>query len=159
MANTTTVSRIGDITQAPRTASDTSTHYGYCAFKSINLTGPNGREYWVQPEHSPFMNELPARQLIPFTNLEIGVPDEVAASQKGMRFSAIPIIRKQRTAKECASEIEDAYQQWSFTILHPITGMDYDTAFRVFETIQPFVYLLKDLPSALGQDAIQRIAA
>ena len=73
------VKEVPKIQQQPRTAADTAIHYGYVAFKDINLMGPLGVEVQCQPDHSPNRHILPCRELIPFTNITYGTVNEEGA--------------------------------------------------------------------------------
>lgn len=150
------VREVPRIEQKPKTASDTAIHYGYCAYKDIGLTGSTGQEYRVQPADSPYYQNLPARELLPFTNIEVTEVDETAAAAAGYNRTVLPVIRRQKTANECISEIQTAYEAWGFTVLRPLTGFTADDAFEIFRTIQPFAFRLKDLTDELDL-AVNRI--
>jgi hypothetical protein len=151
------VTSIPRIQQKPQQASDTAIHYGYCAFKDISLAGSVGLEHKVQPADSPYYRNLPARQLIPFTNIPVHEVDEkAAASPSHVRKTGI-MIEKQKSAKECAEEMEISYEEWGFRVLRAITGYSEDDAFEIFQTIQPFPYKLKHILSELEDGAIDRI--
>lgn len=147
--------------QAPRHAASTAAHYGYCAYQKIWLVGETGREHWVQPADTPYQTQLPARQLIPFTNLEYPVIDEIRARKEKPQFNPAfdpPVVFDSKTAGEAAFEIEDAFgDTFGFRVLKPLTGMNEEDAFHIFQTIQPFTYKLKDLLQQIEFDAIDRI--
>lgn len=139
------VKAVPQIERNPRTVSQTAAHYGYVAFHDITL-GPDHR---VQPADSPYRQVLPCRELIPFTNIEVGEIDEKQV-QNGKRKKYQPPVKiKQKTAFECATEMENSYADWAFQILRPLTGFTSSRAFHIFQTIQPFHYKLKDLQEAL----------
>lgn len=145
------------IQQQPRMASNTAIHYGYTAYKDINLAGPYGIEHHVQPQGSPYYSVIPCRQLLPFTNVTHGVIDDLAAATTSFVRNAVPVVQQQKTARECVEEMEAAYEQWGFVGLHPLTGFSEEEAFHVFQTIQPFAYRLKDLRDEVEFGADERI--
>ena len=151
------------IERQPRTAHDTSTHYGYCAYNDINLAGSLGIEHYIQPAESPYYRKLDARQLIPFTNIDVSEIDEKLASAPGGAKMAgkpiLPIKRVQKTARECAEELQFEYADWGYIVLTPLTGYSVEEAFAVFQVIQPFTYRLKDLGSEVSFGALNRIEA
>ena len=141
----------------PVNDTDTAIHYGYVVYKEIALNDSTGKLYYVQPSDSPFYNVLPCRQLIPFTNISYGEIDEQAAHATLPGAGKLPVRRKQKTALECAVEMEQAYEAWSFVILRSATGVKYDDVFQIFQTIQPFAYKLKHILEELEFPAIERI--
>jgi hypothetical protein len=159
-----TVSTVPSIQQQPRTVADTAIHYGYIAYKDIFVG-----DRWVQPRHdtnqSPYWKEIPSRQLIPFSNIEVPeVIAEVTSVNAPIRVmhnqgKDITVRMVSRTAKECAQELESSYQEWGFVVLYPITGYTEQDAFAIFQVIQPFVYKLGDLRNELSLKALQRINA
>lgn len=151
--------QIPNIHQQPRLASDTAPHYGYVAFKDINLNGSTGKEYWVQPENSPYYNVIPCRELIPFTNIAAPkINEDMAATTSVVGNRALPVTLEQKTAKACAEEMETAYAAWDFKVLRDLTGLSREEAGFVFYTIQPFPFLLKDILDELEYEASERIA-
>jgi hypothetical protein len=147
-----------NIENTPARANETVTHYGYVAYHDINLTGPGGQEYQVQPADSPYYQSIPARRMIPFTNITTTVPNEKLARATSPRNRAKMASKQEgKTARQCAEEIRDSYQPWGFTILNALTGLDTETAFRIFRTIQPFDYSLIDLVPELEYNAEDRI--
>jgi hypothetical protein len=145
-----------DISKAPRAANDTALHYGYVAYKDINLASSYGLDYFVQPPDSPYYRVLPSRQLIPFTNTEFPEVNENVAGAMGVQRKGPLTILKGKTAGECAKEVEQAYEAWGFTVLYPLTGYSVQAAFRIFQVIQPFPYKLKDIELEL-ENADDRI--
>jgi hypothetical protein len=101
-----------NIENTPARANETVAHYGYCAFHDINLTGPGGQEHQVQPEGSPYYRILPARRLIPYTNIRSFEPDEMLARKTTHKRAQAEqaTIQKQKTARQCAEEVRDSYQ-------------------------------------------------
>ena len=153
--------QVPNIERQPRTASDTASHYGYCAYKDIELAGSLGLEHKVQPPESPYYRTIPARQVIPFTNIEVAEIDEKLASAPGgakmMGKPILPIKKVGKSARECADELRTEYADWGYTVLTPLTGYSVDDAFRIFQVIQPFTYKLKDLGSEISFGAVNRI--
>lgn len=145
------------IENTPARANETVMHYGYVAFQDIELTGAGGQERYVQPADSPYYRKLPARRLIPFTNVTEPKIDESKARTKLPNKSVVPVSLHNKTARACAEEMRDAYQAWGFTVLDGLTGFDNQTAFRIFQTIHPFDYLLIDMVNELEYNAIERI--
>jgi hypothetical protein len=140
-----TIQAVPKIQRDPRTVSQNAMHYGYVAYHDITL-----ERHRVQPEGSPYAQVLPCRQLIPFTNIEVGEIDEKQV-QNGKRKKYQPPVKiVQKTAFECAQEMETSYAEWNFQILHALTGLSEDEAFRIFQTIHPFAYKLKDIQRELG---------
>jgi hypothetical protein len=140
------IKAIPKIQRNPRTVSQNAMHYGYVAYHDIALGNQR-----VQPEGSPYYHVLPCRELIPFTNIEVSEIDEKQV-QNGKRPKGQPPIKMvQKTAFECATEVESSYADWNFQILDALTGLSEDDAFRVFQTVQPFPYKLKDLQIEIGQ--------
>ena len=147
------INAVPKIQRDPRTVSQNAMHYGYVAYQDIQLGGKR-----VQPADSPYYHILPCRELLPFTNIEIGEIDERQV-QNGKRPRGVPPVKiTQKTAYECALEMEISYAEWAFQILHPLTGLDEDAAFRIFQVVQPFRYKLKDIQAELGgaEDRIDR---
>jgi hypothetical protein len=151
-----------NIERQPRTVHDTATHYGYCAFQEIELAGPSGLEHNVQPSEladgspNPYYRKLPVKTLIPFTNVEYRVIDELA-TKVGPKGSVVAWKTYNKFAKECVQEMTDAYADWGFALIAPLTGYSLKEAWEIFETLQPFNYKLKDLIGQLDFDAIDRI--
>lgn len=136
----------------PENHSDSAIRYGYVAYHDIIL----GSDFKVQPSESPYYQKIPCRELIPFTTITVG---EIDVKRYGMSElqGGDSIVQRVKTAKECATEIEQAYQAWNFVVLSPLTGMeDTEKAFRIFQTVQPFAYRLGDIESGLD-DAEARI--
>lgn len=159
MKNKSNVNQIPKIQQTPKLANDTAIHYGYVAFKDINLGGPMGLEHHVQPDQSPYYRELPCRELLPFTNILYTAIDEQAAASTSYVRQAAPIYTEQKTARECVEEMAASYEPWGFEVLAELTGYDEDEAFHIFQTIQPFTYRLKDLLREVEYAAVDRIDA
>ena len=137
---------IPKIQQNPRTVSQNALHYGYVAYQDIQLGGKQ-----VQPEGSPYTQVLPCRELIPFTNIEVGEIDEKQVQNRNRKKGVAPVKIKQKTAYECVQEMEISYADWAFVILHPLTGLAEEDAFKIFQTVQPFPYKLKDIQLEVGQ--------
>ena len=145
---------VPQIQKTPTAASDSAIHYGYVAFHDIHID----RTQIVQPEGSPYRHVLPKRNLIPFTNVRVTEIDEKLV-QWGDRPKGTPPVKSRiKTAKECAGDMEISYSDWNFQVLRPMTALDEQTAFRIFQTVQPFEYKLKDLGDALAY-ADERIEA
>lgn len=151
------IREIPKIQRQPRQASETAIHYGYVAFKDIDLMGPMGIERQVQPEDSPYYVKLPCRELLPFTNVTYAEIDESMASTTSYRTAGLPVIRKQKTAAQCVDEMQAAYEEWGFVNLRPLVGYSEDDAFHIFQTIQPFTYKLVDLLDEVEFKAANRI--
>lgn len=155
-----TVVTVPSIQQQPRAVADSAIHYGYVAFKEIFVG-----DRWVQPRNtSPYWETLPSRQLIPFTNIEVPeVIMEMTAGTSPIRARVgandPTVQRVPKSAKACMEELETSYAEWGFKGLHPLTGFKEADAFRIFQTIQPFVYKLRDLENELSNNAPTRIAA
>lgn len=148
---------IPKIQQQPRAASDTSIHYGYVAFKDIDLSGPLGIEHHVQPGNSPYYRFMPCRELIPFTNVVYSEIDEKAAATTSYAPRGLPIVQRQKSARECMEEMVSSYEEWGFVHLTPLMGYSEDEAFHVFQTIQPFTYKLGELLDQVEHGAVDRI--
>lgn len=151
------IKEIPKIQQQPRAASETAIHYGYVAFKDIDLSGPLSIEHQVQPSTSPYYRLLPCRELIPFTNIIIAEIDEKAAATTSYANRGLPIVQRQKNAKECIDEMVISYETWGFVQIDPLTGYSEDEAFHVFQTVQPFTYKLADLLDQLEYGATDRI--
>lgn len=141
------IQAVPKIQRNPRTVSQNAIHYGYLAYQDI-LTTPQLR---VQPDTSPYYHRLPCKELIPFTNIEVSEIDEKQVQNPKRRKGVPPVTNRQKTAFECAREVEVAYADWNFQILHPLTGRTEDEAFRIFQAVQPFAYKLKDILAALDE--------
>lgn len=136
---------VPQIEKAPVIANKSAIHYGYVAYHDIAL----GHQL-VQPDHSPYYHVIPCRELIPFVSIEVGEIDEKQVQNPKRKKGVPPVKRVPKTAYECAFEIETSYSDWAFLILHPLTGFSTDRAFRIFQTIQPFHYKLKDIQRELA---------
>lgn len=155
------------IQQQPRSQADTAIHYGYCAFKDIFVGDRR-----VQPEGSPYTQYIPARELIPFTNLSVPVPvtdvivngEPVGQINQGHRPAELggkadpTVVMQPKTAKTCAEELQYSYEAWGFKTLYPLTGFTEDDAFAIMQTIQPLPYNIVDLADAM-ETAEERINA
>lgn len=148
---------IPKIQQQPKQASETAIHYGYIAFKDVNLQGPLGLEYTVQPPDSPYRQLLPCRELLPFTNITFAEIDEMMAATTAFTGRPLPIVQKQKTARECVEELTAAYEEWGFVPLNALTGYVEDEAFHIFQTIQPFTYKLVDILDQVEYGSEDRI--
>lgn len=160
MQTAVATANIPHIQQQPKTVSDTAIHYGYCAFKEINLCGSTGQEHFVQPANSPYYKILPAKELIPYTNIEVTEhrPDSSGIGP-GMLMNQRVVFQKfPKTAKECVGEMVNSYEEWGYQSLTSLIGYSEDEAFQIFQTIQPFIYRLKDLPYEIER-AEERIKA
>jgi hypothetical protein len=151
------IKQIPKIQQQPRQASATAIHYGYIAFKDIELAGPLGIEHKVQPPSSPYYKVLPCRELLPFTNVIVHEIDEKLAATTSFMRSVDPIVARQKNAKECVTELSYSYEVWGFVSLDALTGYSEDEAFHIFQTIQPFTFKLVDLLDELEYGAAERI--
>lgn len=138
----------------PESVSDSAIRYGYVAYHDIAL----GNDHQVQPDTSPYHKLIPCRELIPFQDMPVTEIDTKKYGEGGTfnRQNVSPVSQRMKSAKDCAQEIEQSYEMWAFTVLRPINGFDTDRAFRIFQTVQPFPYLLKDIEAALD-DAESRI--
>jgi hypothetical protein len=86
--------------------------------------------------------------------------DMMAASRNSApdRPPTPPIVWRHQSAGESARTLRDAYEKWVFTLLPELSGLDYETeAFPVFQTIQPFVYKLKDIVAQIEWESEVRI--
>jgi hypothetical protein len=151
------IKQIPKIQQQPRQASNTAIHYGYIAFKDIELAGPLGIEHKVQPDTSPYYKTLPCRELLPFTNIIVHEVDEKLAATTSFMQKANPVVAKQKNAKECVTEMQFSYEVWGFATLDVLTGYSEDEAFHIFQTVQPFTFKLVDLLDELEFAAAERI--
>lgn len=138
--------------------SDSAVRYGYVAYHDIVL----GSDYQVQPSTSPYHKLIPCRELIPFSDMPV---TEINIEKYGLggTFNAqkiSPVTQRMKSAKDCITEIVNSYQAWAFVELVPLSGFDTDRAFRIFQTIQPFPYLLKDMEFELdgAEDRIEATA-
>jgi hypothetical protein len=162
-----TVAQVPSIQQQPRTVADSAIHYGYIAYKEIFVG-----DRWVQPRHdtnqSPYWEFLPARQLIPFSNIDEPTPNVEVTSVQGTEQGrdnvgpqghdkSVTLVLK--TAKRCMEEVEWAYAEWGFVGLHVMTGFSEADAFAIFQTIQPFLYKLSELENELYNNAPVRLRA
>jgi hypothetical protein len=140
----------------PEAVSDSAIRYGYVAYHDIAL----GNDHQVQPDTSPYHKLIPCRELIPFSDMQVTEIDVKKYGEGGTfnRQNVAPVGQRPKSAKECAAEIEQAYQYWAFVVLTPLTGLSTDRAFNIFQTVQPFPYLLKDMEAGLD-DAEARIEA
>ena len=159
MSTNQPINEIPKIQQQPRAASETAIHYGYVAYHDIDLTGSYGIERKVQPPNSPSFTGLPSRQLLPFTNIVISEIDNYAAASTSYVRTSVPVVSKQKTARQCVEEMRDSYEQWGFVVLDMLTGFPEEDAFKIFQAIQPFAYKLKDLQNAVEYGADERINA
>lgn len=153
------IKEIPKIQQQPKQATETAIHYGYIAFKDINLSGPLGLEYHVQPPTSPYRTVLPCRELLPFTNVVYAEIDEQMAATTAFNGRPLPMTQKQKSARECVEELVAAYEEWGFVSLKMLTGYSEDEAFHIFQTIQPFTYKLADILDAVEYGSEDRINA
>lgn len=147
------------IQRSPISIDEAAIHYGYCAFKEIGV-----HDRRVQPAESPYYKELPCRELIPFTNIQEALPITENNDPERQRHLTSGPIRtgigkngedptvyfKEKSARACIYDVAWSYEEWGFKVL-PLTGLDEDTAFHIFQTIQPFTYKLKDLEAALDE--------
>lgn len=140
----------------PDAVSESAIRYGYVAYHDIAL----GNDHQVQPDTSPYHKLIPCRELIPFTDIQVTEIDVKKYGEGGTfnKMNVAPVIRKPKNAFECAAEMERSYEAWAFVLLTPLTGFDTDRAFRIFQTVQPFPYQLKDIEDSLA-DAESRIEA
>jgi hypothetical protein len=155
---TATTTRVPNIQRPEILANENVIHYGYCAYNDISLIGATGIEFDIQPGNSPFRTMLPAKELIPFVTMEVGEIDR--AKVEALSNTALGgdiITRRNKSARECITEITRAYQGFGFRYLEPLTGIMEEDAFRIFQTIQPFLYRLKDLSNELSITALARI--
>lgn len=141
---------------APKAVSDDAIRYGYVAYHSIAL----GNDHQVQPDTSPYHKLIPCRELIPFVNMNVTEIDIQRYGEGGTfnKANISPVKQRIKTAKECGAEMQSSYEMWGFAVLEPLTGLDTEQAFRIFQTIQPFPYKLRDIEDALA-DAESRIEA
>jgi hypothetical protein len=152
------IREIPKIQQQPRQASETAIHYGYVAFKDIDLSGPLGLEHTVQPADSPYRKHLPCRELLPFTNIVIAEIDETAAATTSYGARPLPIVQRQKNARECVNEMVGAYEDWGFVSFPMLTGFSEEDAFHIFQTLQPFTYKLVDILDQVEYGSEDRIA-
>lgn len=151
------IREIPKIQQQPKMASDTAIHYGYVAFKDIDLSGPLGLEHIVQPSTSPYRQILPCRELLPFTNVVIAEIDERAAATTSYGARPLPMVQRQKSARECVDEMVGAYEDWGFVSFPMLTGYLEEEAFQIFQTLQPFTYKLADILDQVEYGSEDRI--
>jgi ElaB/YqjD/DUF883 family membrane-anchored ribosome-binding protein len=151
------IREIPKIQQQPKMASDTAIHYGYVAFKDIDLSGPLGLEHIVQPGTSPYRQILPCRELLPFTNVVIAEIDERAAATTSYGARPLPMVQRQKSARECVDEMVGAYEDWGFVSFPMLTGYLEEEAFQIFQTLQPFTYKLVDILDQVEYGSEDRI--
>lgn len=168
---TTPVRRIEPaISRETNDARPTETRYGWCPFQNINLVGPDGTiNMYVQPheiagfdgvpEANPYHRLLPKGQLIPFPTFNAiiwGLSEDL----KDSKGAAMPVqTTRSSTALENIVSVLRVYSGWGFSVLSSLQGLDQDIAGRIFQIVQPFDYLLKDLEGELEFGAIERIAS
>lgn len=152
------VAPVGNVQTPPPVDNNNAIRYGYCAFHDISLIGTYGIEHQVQPGDSPFRTLLPCKELIPFITIQANeIDDALAMAESNNPTGTPPVKTFLKSAAHCIEEIVNAYQNFGFRYLEPLTGLPEADAFRIFETIQPFLYDLKDLEYQLGAEAIERI--
>lgn len=134
-----------------------ATHYGWVPYDYIELMGPMGLERRVAYKaNGEFATRLLRSQLLVFTNVEIR---ELSQKDNNIPNGPKPVLEDvQKYAGTCASELEDAYGEWGFMMLSPLTGLTVPDAFRIFAVVQPLAFDLADLEDELGEKAITRIA-
>lgn len=152
------IREIPKIQQQPRQASETAIHYGYLAFKDIDLNGPLGLAHLVQPADSPYRAMLPCRELLPFTNIVVSEIDEKAAATTSYGARPLPIVQRQKSARECVDEMAGSYEDWGFVSFPMLTSFSEEDAFLIFQTIQPFTYKLVDILDQVEYGSEDRIA-
>lgn len=147
----------------------TQTRYGWCPYKDINLTGPSGSpDLYVQPHvidagagavPNPYHRVLPKNHLIPFPTFPVIVqtPSDDLRDKNGRAVLIESAITM--TALDAAVMVLRGYSFWGFTIARSLQGLDQADAFRIFQVVQPFDYLLAALPFELTDGAADRISA
>ena len=150
-------------------ARPTQTRYGWCAYGEINLCGPDGTiNLYVQPHEievdgvnvaNPYHRVMPKGQLIPFPTFN-AIEQMPSHDLKNSEGRAIMITSaRTMTALDAAVSVLRRYSVWGFTILESLQGVDQDTAFRIFQVVQPLDYPMGELLNELTFGAQERIDA
>jgi hypothetical protein len=137
----------------------TVVRYGWTPFKEIYLYNADGTpNYFIQPVNSPFHRELPKNQLIAFEtfNRTTFTPNHSADSTPG-RPVALVSSTVTITAHQAATELLPGYASQGYTMLKSLQGLPQQDAFRIFQIVQPFDYLLYQLVGELEFAASERI--
>lgn len=137
----------------------TEVRYGWTPFKAIYLYAADGTpNYFIHPTNSPFHRELPKNQLIAFEtfNRTQWIPNHAAETIPG-RPAPMLSITETVTAYTAATELLRGYAGQGYTMLKSLQGMAQADAFRIFQIVQPFDYLLYQLAGELEFSAIERI--
>lgn len=147
--------------QADGVENPTEVRYGWTPFKNIYLYNADGTpNYFIQPINSPFHRELPKNQLIAFEtfNRTRWESDYSADSTPG-RPTPMLSITDTVTAYIAATELLRGYAGQGYTMLKSLQGLPQADAFRIFQVVQPFDYLLYQLAGELEFAASDRIEA
>ncbi len=145
----------------------TETRYGWCPYGDINLMNADGTvNLYVQPHEideagkvieNPYHRTLPKGQLIPFITfnaLEMRQSDtEHDAMGRPKQVQGTRTV----TALSAARDVLHRHSEWGFVILDSMTGLDQDTAFRIFQTVHPLEYPLGSLINEMAFGAQERI--
>jgi hypothetical protein len=145
-------------TAAKKIAHLSQTHYGWCPYDDIELMGPMGLERRVAYDaKGNFVTRLLRSQLHVYTNVEI---KQLSEKDNNIPNGPKPLMEDvEKYAGTCCSEIEDAYGEWGYMRLAPLTGMPLSDTFAIFSVIQPFAFDLVELADELTHEAPKRIAA
>lgn len=146
----------------------TAIRYGWVPFNNINLAGPDGTtSLYVQPHEiagpdgrpvpNPYHRLLPKSQLIPFPTfnaITYALSDDLK-DKNGFALAIQKLVAS--PALSNITQVLRGYSGWGFTILHALQGLEQPVAHRIFQIVQPFEYLLKDLQYELDAGAEHRI--
>jgi hypothetical protein len=148
----------------------TVTRYGWVPFKAVNLCGPDGTiAIPAQPYEiagpdgdaipNPYFRELPKGQLIPFPTFTRVEQQPSQDRRDGMGRAMLDSVPRQVSALEAIVLVARAYGDQGFTRLNSLTGLDQETAQRIFTVVQPFDYPIGRLQDELNFEAEDRIEA
>lgn len=147
----------------------TETRYGWCPYGDINLTNSDGTiNMYVQPHEisdgeqnvpNPYHRVLPKGQMIPFPTFNVieqmPSPDLTDGDGRAVLITGTRAM----TAHDAAVSVLQRYSGWGFTIFNSLQGLDQDTAFRIFQVVQPLDYPMSQLINELSFGARERIDA
>jgi hypothetical protein len=136
----------------------TEVRYGWMPFKAVYLYNGDGTvNYYIQPKNSPYHREIPKNQLIAFETFNISqrVPD-LSVDAPGVH--SYTYETRVKTAFEAATELLRGYSGRGYTVLNSLQGLEQETAFRIFQVVQPLDYKLGEIVSELSF-AEERIVA
>lgn len=155
--------------RSPHSQRPTETRYGWCPYGDINLVGPDGTiNLYVQPHaiedngqsiDNPHHRVLPKNQLVPFptfmAHTQVPSPDIMDGNGRAILINGTTTM----TALDAITSVLRQYSVWGFTILNSLQGVDQDTAFRIFQVVQPLDYPMGELINELSFGAYERIEA